>query len=80
MIKKTKLTLSGIAKKSIESIELAKTQSKNSVVIRKKTNKSSYSKPFNPRPKSNLGFTKKVLLSFIMFIVFSLLILSLFKI
>ena len=41
MIKKTKLTLSGIAKKSIESIELAKTQSKNSVVIRKKTNKSS---------------------------------------
>ena len=39
MVKKTKLTLSGIAKKSIESIELAKTQSKNSVVIRKKTNK-----------------------------------------
>ena len=37
--KKTKLTLSGIAKKSIENIELAKTQSKNSVVIEKKTNK-----------------------------------------
>ena len=35
--KKTKLTLSGIAKKSIENIELAKTQSKNSVVIEKKT-------------------------------------------
>ena len=34
--KKTKLTLSGIAKKSIENIELAKTQSKNSVVIEKK--------------------------------------------
>ena len=33
MIKKTKLTISGIAKKSIENIELAKTQSKNSVVI-----------------------------------------------
>ena len=33
--KKTKLTLSGIAKKSIENIELAKTQSKNSVVIEK---------------------------------------------
>jgi len=32
---KTKLTLSGIAKKSIENIELAKTQSKNSVVIEK---------------------------------------------
>ena len=41
--KKTKLTLSGIAKKSIENIELAKTQSKNSVVIEKKTSK------FNPR-------------------------------
>ncbi|MDA7572736.1 translation initiation factor IF-2 [Candidatus Pelagibacter sp.] len=37
--KKTKLTLSGIAKKSIENIELAKTQSKNSVVIEKKSNK-----------------------------------------
>ena len=37
--KKTKLTLSGIAKKSIENIELAKTQSKNSVVIEKKQNK-----------------------------------------
>ena len=37
--KKTKLTLSGIAKKSIENIELAKTQSKNSVVIEKKLNK-----------------------------------------
>ena len=34
--KKTKLTLSGIAKKSIENIELAKTQSKNTVVIQKK--------------------------------------------
>jgi len=41
--KKTKLTLSGIAKKSIENIELAKTQSKNSVVIEKKTSK------FSPR-------------------------------
>ena len=39
MIKKTKLTISGIAKKSIENIELAKTQSKNSVVIEKKSNK-----------------------------------------
>ena len=33
MIKKTKLTISGIAKKSIENIELAKTQSKNPVGI-----------------------------------------------
>ena len=37
--KKSKLTISGIAKKSIESIEKAKTQSKNSVVIEKKLNK-----------------------------------------
>ncbi len=59
MEKKTKLTLSGIAKKSIESIELAKTQSKNSVVIRKKTNKSSFSKSFSSRPKKNQDFQKK---------------------
>tara|TARA_Y100000996_G_scaffold336373_1_gene272960 strand:+ start:527 stop:2743 length:2217 start_codon:yes stop_codon:yes gene_type:complete len=37
--KKTKLTLSGIAKKSIKNIELAKTQAKNSVIIEKKSNK-----------------------------------------
>jgi translation initiation factor IF-2 len=53
--KKTKLTLSGIAKKSIKNIELAKTQSKNSVVIEKKqskfTNKSNFSKPSGIRPK-----------------------------
>ncbi len=36
MVKKTKLTISGIAKKSIENIELAKTQGKNSVIIEKK--------------------------------------------
>jgi translation initiation factor IF-2 len=34
--KKTKLTLSGIAKKSIENIQLAKTKGKNSVEIEKK--------------------------------------------
>ena len=34
--KKTKLTISGNAKKSIGNIELAKTQNKNSVVIEKK--------------------------------------------
>ncbi len=58
MVKKTKLTISGIAKKSIENIELAKTQSKNSVVIEKRTNKfpskSSFSKPL-----SNQKFQKK---------------------
>jgi translation initiation factor IF-2 len=37
--KKTKLTLSGIAKKSIKNIELAKTQGKHSVVIEKKPNR-----------------------------------------
>ena len=45
--KKTKLTLSGIAKKSIENIELAKTQSKNAVIIEKKTSK------FAPRGNFN---------------------------
>ena len=53
--KKTKLTLSGIAKKSIENIELAKTQSKNSVVIEKKASKFSprgnYSRPASVRSK-----------------------------
>ncbi|MDA9108063.1 translation initiation factor IF-2 [Candidatus Pelagibacter sp.] len=53
--KKTKLTLSGIAKKSIENIELAKTQSKNSVVIEKKPSKFSprgnFSRPASVRSK-----------------------------
>ena len=58
--KKTKLTLSGIAKKSIENIELAKTQSKNSVVIEKKTNrfanKNSFNRPLRSKPpKPNIG-------------------------
>ena len=50
--KKTKLTLSGIAKKSIENIELAKTQSKNSVVIEKKINKFANRNNFNRSPSS----------------------------
>ena len=45
--KKIKLTLSGIAKKSIENIELAKTQSKDSVIIEKKPNRFLGKKPFN---------------------------------
>ena len=48
---KKKLTLSGIAKKSIENIELAKTQSKNSVVIEKKNSKFSPKGNFS-RPNS----------------------------
>src|SRR5210317_799458 len=39
MEKKTKLTISGTAKKSIKNIELAKTQGKNSVVIEKQPSK-----------------------------------------
>ncbi len=39
MEKKTKLTISGSAKKSIKNIEIAKTQGKNSVVIEKKSTK-----------------------------------------
>ena len=39
MEKKTKLTISGSATKSIKNIEIAKTQGKNSVVIEKQSNK-----------------------------------------
>ena len=39
MEKKTKLTISGSAKKSIKNIEIAKTQGKNSVLIEKQTGK-----------------------------------------
>ena len=39
MEKKTKLTISGSAKKSIKNIEIAKSQRKNSVVIEKQTGK-----------------------------------------
>ncbi len=39
MEKKTKLTISGSAKKSIKNIQIAKTQGKNSVVIEKQTGK-----------------------------------------
>ena len=59
--KKTKLTLSGIAKKSIENIELAKTQSKNSVVIEKKpskfTNKNNFNRSSSVRSKSPVSST-----------------------
>ena len=39
MEKKTKLTISGTAKKSIKNIEIAKTKGKNSVVIEKHSSK-----------------------------------------
>ena len=62
MEKKTKLKISGIAKKSIQNIEKAKTQSKNSVIIEKQSSKflnksSSFKSSFN-KPKSNSSFNK----------------------
>ena len=56
--KKTKLTLSINTKKSIENINLAKTQGKNSVVIEKKTNKFQ-SKGFFDKKKASHTFEKK---------------------
>ena len=62
--KKTKLTISGTAKKSIKNIEIAKTQGKHSVVIEKSkknfVKKSSSFKSTNTgvRPKSNLSFNR----------------------
>ena len=56
MEKKTKLTISGSAKKTIKNIEFAKTQNKNSVVIEKQSNK------FQGRsgsPKSGVNKIKK---------------------
>ena len=55
MEKKTKLTISGSAKKSIKNIEIAKSQGKNSVVIEKQTGK------FSSRgglPKSSTNKTR----------------------
>ncbi len=52
MEKKTKLTISGSAKKSIKNIEIAKTQGKNSVVIEKQTGKFS-SRGGSFRPSTN---------------------------
>ena len=54
MIKKTKLTISGNAKKSIENIELAKSKSKNSVIIEKKLDK-----PFNKFKEKSYGLRKE---------------------
>ena len=62
--KKTKLTLSGIAKKSIENIELAKKQSKNSVVIEKKpsrfANRGPSGRPTGSRPQQTTGFKASI--------------------
>jgi len=74
MEKKTKLKISGIAKKSIQNIEKAKTQGKNSVIIEKQSGKfsnksssfkSSFNKPkstssFNRGPLTKPGFASKI--------------------
>ena len=56
MEKKTKLTISGTAKKSFKNIEIAKTQGKNSVIIEKQSNKfpnkSGTSRPSTFKPKT----------------------------
>ncbi len=61
MEKKTKLTISGTAKKSFKNIEIAKTQGKNSVVIEKQSSKfpsrggSSRSGSFKPKTTSTFN-------------------------
>ena len=62
MEKKTKLTITGIAKKSIKNIEIAKTQGKNSVVIEKQSNKfpsrGGSVKPAGFKPKTTSTFNR----------------------
>ena len=55
--KKTKLTISGTAKKSIKNIEIAKTQGKNSVVIEK--SKSNFVKKGGSFKPSGIGTRPK---------------------
>jgi translation initiation factor IF-2 len=62
MEKKTKLTISGTAKKSFKSIEIAKTQGKNSVVIEKQPSKfpsrGGSSRPGSFKPKTTSTFNR----------------------
>jgi translation initiation factor IF-2 len=60
--KKTKLTISGTAKKSIKNIEIAKTQGKNSVVIEK--SKSNFIKKTGTFKSSGTGYKPKSTTSF----------------
>ena len=55
MEKKTKLTVSGSAKKSIKNIEIAKTKGKNSVIIEKKSKLSGKSGLYKPNVYKNKG-------------------------
>ena len=68
--KKLKLTISGSSKKTINNIELAKSQGKNSVIIEKKPkfgNKPSFQKNQtqnkNFKPKQNLKFKQESFIS-----------------
>ncbi|WP_435162987.1 translation initiation factor IF-2 [Candidatus Pelagibacter bacterium nBUS_25] len=62
MEKKTKLTISGTAKKSFKNIEIAKSQGKNSVVIEKQPSKFSSkggtSRPGSFKPKTTSTFNR----------------------
>ncbi|MDA8783625.1 translation initiation factor IF-2 [Candidatus Pelagibacter bacterium] len=62
MEKKTKLTISGTAKKSFKNIEIAKTQGKNSVVIEKQPSKfpsrGGSSRPGGFKPKTTSTFNR----------------------
>ena len=62
MEKKTKLTISGSAKKSIKNIEIAKTQSRNAVVIEKQpgkfTSKGGTFKSGSSKPKQTSTFNR----------------------
>jgi translation initiation factor IF-2 len=62
MEKKTKLTISGTAKKSFKNIELAKTQGKNSIVIEKQPSKfpsrGGSSRPGGFKPKTSSTFNR----------------------
>ncbi len=62
MEKKTKLTISGTAKKSFNNIEIAKTQGKKTVVIEKQTNKfpnkTGSSRPSTFKPKTTSSFNR----------------------
>ena len=60
MEKKTKLTISGTAKKSFKNIEIAKTQGKNSVVIEKQPSKF----PSRDRSSRPVGFKPKTASTF----------------
>ena len=64
MEKKTKLTISGTAKKTFNNIEIAKTQGKKTVVIEKQTskfpNKAGSSRPSTFKPKTTSSFNRGV--------------------